>query len=82
MNSCYECLHYDVCIKWRKPALYGVTREAGCVEHFVSKTSAEVVNAKWEAVQNGSGCCSNWHRLDSIDNLATHCRYCGAKIRR
>jgi len=40
----------------------------------------EVVHARWENVQNGKGCCSNCNRLDSIDNLATHCRYCGAKM--
>ena len=40
--------------------------------------AVEVVHARWENVQNGKGCCSNCHRLDSIDNLATHCRYCGA----
>jgi hypothetical protein len=82
MNNCYECLHHDVCIKWKKPTLYGVKREEGCVDHFMSKAADEVVYARWEAVQNGSGCCSNCHRLDSIDNLATHCRYCGAKMRR
>ena len=42
--------------------------------------AVEVVHAVWVNVQNGKGCCSNCHRLDSIDNLATHCRYCGAKI--
>ena len=42
--------------------------------------AVEVVHAKWENVQNGKGCCSNCHRLDGIDNLATHCRYCGAKM--
>ena len=40
--------------------------------------AVEVVHAKWENVQSGKGCCSNCHRLDSIDPLATHCRYCGA----
>ena len=42
--------------------------------------AVEVVHARWENVQNGKGCCSNCHRLDSIDNLATHCRYCGARM--
>ena len=42
--------------------------------------AVEVVHARWENVQNGKGCCSNCHRLDSIDSLATHCRYCGAKM--
>lgn len=55
-------------------------------EQGVSVTKAEyedyepIVHAKWESVQNGKGCCSNCHRLDSIDNIATHCRYCGAKM--
>lgn len=40
----------------------------------------KVVHAKWVLVGDGVGCCSNCHRLDSIDNLATHCRYCGAKL--
>ena len=42
--------------------------------------AVEVVYGKWENVQNGKGCCSNCHRLDGIDPLATHCRYCGAKM--
>ena len=42
--------------------------------------AVEVVHAKWENVQNGKGCCSNCHRLDGIDPLATYCRYCGAKM--
>lgn len=39
-----------------------------------------VAIAHWENVQNGKGCCSNCNRLDGIDNLATHCRYCGARL--
>lgn len=49
-------------------------------EAIPTVSAVEVVHAKWENVQNGKGCCSNCHRLDSIDNLATHCRYCGAKM--
>ena len=37
-------------------------------------------HAKFELVNNGKGVCSNCHRLDSIDNLAKYCRYCGAKM--
>lgn len=37
--------------------------------------------AHWVAVDNGHGVCSNCNRQDSIDNMATHCRYCGAKMR-
>ena len=40
----------------------------------------EIRHAKFELVANGKGVCSNCHRLDSIDNLAKYCRYCGAKI--
>ena len=40
----------------------------------------EVRHAKFELVDNGKGICSNCHRLDSIDNLAKYCRYCGAKM--
>lgn len=40
----------------------------------------EVKHAKFELVSNGKGVCSNCYRLDSIDELAKYCRYCGAKI--
>ena len=50
------------------------------IENAPSVDAVEVVHARWENVQNGKGCCSNCNRLDSIDNLATHCRYCGAKM--
>jgi hypothetical protein len=39
-----------------------------------------VKHAQWIGVQNGCGCCSNCHRQDRIDPIATHCRYCGAKM--
>lgn len=37
-------------------------------------------HAIWTLVHNGKGVCSNCHRLDGIDPLATHCRYCGMRI--
>ena len=40
----------------------------------------EVIHAKFELVNNGKGVCSNCHRLDSIDNIAKYCRYCGARM--
>ena len=56
-------------------------------EHFLKMIclaptvdAVEVVHAKWVLVGDGVGCCSNCHRLDSIDKLATHCRCCGAKM--
>lgn len=41
---------------------------------------APVVHGEWIGVRNGKGICSHCNRLDSIDPLATHCRYCGAKM--
>ena len=37
-------------------------------------------HAIWLYVHNGMGVCSNCHRLDGIDPLAKHCRYCGRRI--
>jgi hypothetical protein len=39
-----------------------------------------VVHGQWLGVHQGWGICSNCHRVDGIDKLATHCRYCGAKM--
>lgn len=54
------------------PACGADMRECG------TNVDVPVAHAKWVLVQNGKGCCSNCNRLDYIDNLATHCRYCGA----
>ena len=40
-----------------------------------------VVRAFWVGEMDGVGICSNCKRLDHIDPLATHCRYCGADMR-
>ena len=40
----------------------------------------EIRHAKFSLVYNGKGVCNNCHRLDSIDELAKYCRYCGAKL--
>ena len=40
----------------------------------------EVRHAKFELIDNGKGVCSNCHRLDSIDDIAKYCRYCGARM--
>lgn len=58
----------------------GILKAVGRIDEAPTVDAVEVVHAKWESVQNGKGCCSNCHRLDSIDSLATHCRYCGAKM--
>ena len=51
-------------------------------ERRIAKLEAQLPKeAHWVAVDNGHGVCSNCNRQDSIDNMATHCRYCGAKMR-
>lgn len=84
MNNCYECLHYDVCIKWKKPALYGVTRKVGCVDHFMPKAADEIAYGYWEQLDDVDYKCSECgFRFTSSDPISMfkHCR-CGAKMRR
>lgn len=50
------------------------------IARFPAADVVEVKHAQWIGVQNGRGCCSNCHRQDGIDPIATHCRYCGAKM--
>ena len=57
-----------------------VPDKQGIAEFLIENEVGVVVHATWENVQNGKGCCSNCNRLDGVDPLATHCRYCGAKI--
>lgn len=43
---------------------------------------APVVHGKWILVDTEKwiGVCSNCNRQDRIDRLATHCRFCGARM--
>lgn len=43
---------------------------------------APVVHGRWILVdtEKGIGVCSNCNRQDRIDHLATHCRFCGARM--
>lgn len=41
---------------------------------------APVKRGKWIMKNFHKGVCNQCHRLDDIDPLATHCRYCGAKM--
>lgn len=45
------------------------------------KASVEVKHGRWILKDDkGKGVCSACHRQDHIDSLASHCRYCGAKM--
>lgn len=84
MNSCYKCLHHDVCIKWQKPALYGVTRENGCITNFIPKTTDEGACGYWERLGEADYKCSECgFRFTSSDPISMfrYCR-CGVKMRR
>lgn len=50
------------------------------IMRFPGADVQEVIHAKFELVNSGKGVCSNCHRLDSIDNIAKYCRYCGARM--
>lgn len=40
-----------------------------------------VPHARWTLKdEKGNGVCSHCNRQDAIDPMATHCRYCGAKM--
>ena len=50
------------------------------VHNFPVADVQPVARAVWLAEKDGVGICSNCNRLDHIDPLATHCRYCGAEM--
>lgn len=58
----------------------GMERARDCVENAPAADVVDVKHAHWVGVHDGWGCCSNCHRMDGIDKLATHCRFCGAKM--
>ena len=58
----------------------GLKYAKSLVETAETADVQEVRHAKFELIDNGKGVCSNCHRLDSIDNIAKYCRYCGAKM--
>ena len=47
----------------------------------VMPTENAAPNAEWIMRQCDWGVCSNCHRSDHIDPLATHCIYCGAMLK-
>lgn len=75
MAECKNCIKQDVCDR-------DVRHVYSVCPHYLSADVQEVMHAKFELVYDGRGVCSNCHRLDSIDNLAKYCRYCGARLKR
>lgn len=44
---CKKCLHYEVCVKLRKPSLYGINQEIGCSAYKDKTKWVEKKNGKW-----------------------------------
>lgn len=73
-----EILSWAVCIN--HPELLSKEDTMYCIDSIPAADVVEVRHAHWKMVQNGKGICGACNRLDSIDQLATHCRYCGARM--
>lgn len=50
------------------------------VERQPTIEATPVVHGRWENVHDGWGRCSNCHRMDEIHEIATNCRFCGARM--
>lgn len=52
------------------------------IQHMIPEDVAPVVHGQWILVDTDKwiGVCSNCNRQDSIDHLAKHCRFCGARM--
>ena len=52
-------------------------------DYFIANGVVIQKQAEWIEIdrRSGHGVCSNCNRLDGIDSLATHCRYCGSKMK-
>lgn len=65
-------------------ALSGYDKAYCCeiIKKIPAADVAPVVHGKWILVDTEKwiGVCSNCNRQDRIDHLATHCRFCGARM--
>ena len=68
--NCEDCVTAD--------CLNCIIEEA--IENAPTIEATPVVHGRWEAVHDGWGRCPNCHRMDSIHEKATHCRFCGTKM--
>ena len=88
MAKCAECVHNDVCVLWRKPALYGIiNRDLGCDRHFKSNSNfVEVVHGLWIG-QRCSVCNESYMDYADADSYPAvgepkpnYCPNCGARM--
>ena len=61
------------------PENIGLSIARKAIDSLPTADVAPVRHGRWILVdKNGTGVCSECHRQDYIDPLATYCRYCGA----
>ena len=62
---------------------WGSNTSAEIADHLIANEVVIQKQAEWIEIdrRSGHGVCSNCNRLDGIDSLATHCRYCGSKMK-
>lgn len=62
---------------------WGSNTSAEIAEHLIANGVVIQKQAEWIEIdrRSGHGVCSNCNRLDGIDSLATHCRYCGSRMK-
>lgn len=79
----YDCIcHMSTCLTVEecRARRFAMEMVHDALKKMPAADVAPVKRAKWTGVHEGWGSCSNCHRLDGIDKLATHCRFCGAKM--
>jgi hypothetical protein len=93
VNDCTMCAYHNACYDRTLESIAADELEADekfiaefiknieLLRKQVARLRAQIPKeAHWVAIHNGMGVCSNCNRQDRIDNLATHCRYCGARM--
>lgn len=67
-------------VKHNAPFIYSIVAPIALITPAADV--APVVHGRWILVDTEKwiGVCSNCNRQDRIDHLATHCRFCGARM--
>lgn len=74
-----DCVQKEIQEKLR-PKIIELVQNIAALDPTSQKRGEEMWRGKWLIVSNGSGVCSECHKLDKIDPLAKFCRYCGAPM--